>query len=118
MYKYSTKDLPNAFNDYFTKRSNIHCYKIRHVNDLNLIRKERKKERKNFLTILYERLVPFFGFLLIKKNHKLKNRSAIPESVQENSFFQIMNSFFLSSKVLCFVFLSCSAFFCGYLDVM
>ena len=36
MYKYSINDLPNAFNDYFTKRSDIHGYKTRHVNDLNL----------------------------------------------------------------------------------
>ena len=36
MYKYSTNDLPNIFNDYFTKGSDIHGYQTRHVNDLNL----------------------------------------------------------------------------------
>ena len=61
MYKYSINDLPNAFNDYFTKRSDIHGYKTRHVNDLNLTKK------KKIPTILFERLVPFFGILLIKK---------------------------------------------------
>ena len=30
MYKYSTNDLPNIFNDYFTKRSDIHGYQTRH----------------------------------------------------------------------------------------
>ena len=43
MYKYSINDLPNAFNDYFTKRSDIHGYKTRHVNDLNLT-----KNKKHF----------------------------------------------------------------------
>ena len=59
MYKYSINDLPNAFNDYFTKRSDIHGYKTRHVYDL--------KTKNIFPTILFERLVPFFGILLIKK---------------------------------------------------
>ena len=36
MYKYSVNELPNAFNNYFTKRSDIHDYQTRHVNDLNL----------------------------------------------------------------------------------
>ena len=35
MYKYSTNDLPGIFNDFFTKRSDIHGYQTRHVNDLN-----------------------------------------------------------------------------------
>ena len=43
MYKYSINDLPNAFNDYFTKRSDIHGYKTRHVNDLTLT-----KNKKHF----------------------------------------------------------------------
>ena len=43
MYKYSINDLPNAFNDYFTKRSDIQGYKTRHVNDLNSI-----KNKKHF----------------------------------------------------------------------
>ena len=36
MYKYSMNELPNAFDNYFTKRSDIHDYQTRHVNDLNL----------------------------------------------------------------------------------
>ena len=43
MYKYSTNDLPGIFNGYFTKRSDIHGYQTRHVNDLNLI-----KNKKHF----------------------------------------------------------------------
>ena len=39
MYKYSINDLPNEFNDYFTKRFDIHGYKTRRVNDLNLKKK-------------------------------------------------------------------------------
>ena len=36
MYKFSTNDLPLAFKEYFPKRSNIHDYPTRQVNDLNL----------------------------------------------------------------------------------
>ena len=43
MYKYSINDLPNAFNDYFTKRPDINGCKTRHVNDLNLT-----KNKKHF----------------------------------------------------------------------
>ena len=43
MYKYSTNDLPGIFNDYFTKRSDIHGYQTRHVNDPNLT-----KNKKHF----------------------------------------------------------------------
>ena len=41
MYKYSINDSPNAFNDYFTKRSDIHGYKTRHVNDFNLTKNKK-----------------------------------------------------------------------------
>ena len=41
MYKYSINDLPKAFNGYFTKRSDIHGYKTRHVNDLNLTKNKK-----------------------------------------------------------------------------
>ena len=36
MYKYSIIDLPVAFKEYFMKRSDIHDYPTRHVNNLNL----------------------------------------------------------------------------------
>ena len=36
MYKYSINDLPVAFKEYFMKRSDIHDYPTRHVNNLNL----------------------------------------------------------------------------------
>ncbi len=36
MYKYSINELPVAFKNYFTKRSDIHNYPTRHVNDLNI----------------------------------------------------------------------------------
>ena len=36
MYRFSISDLPVAFKEYFTKRSEIHDYPTRHVNDLNL----------------------------------------------------------------------------------
>ena len=36
MYKFSTNDLLLAFKEYFHKRSNIHNYETRHVNDLKL----------------------------------------------------------------------------------
>ena len=41
MYKYSVNELPNVFDfdNYFTKRSDIHDYQTRHVNDFNLTKK-------------------------------------------------------------------------------
>ncbi len=36
MYKNSIRDLPTAFNNFFTKRSTIHGYQTRQVNDLNI----------------------------------------------------------------------------------
>ena len=36
MYRFSISDLPVAFKEYFKKRSEIHNYPTRHVNDLNL----------------------------------------------------------------------------------
>ena len=45
MYKYYINDLPYAFNDYFTKRSDIHDYKTRYVNDLNLTNKTNKQNK-------------------------------------------------------------------------
>ena len=56
MYKYSTNDLPGIFNDYFTKRSDIHGYQTRHVNDLNLT-----KTKNTFLITPSERVAQFFG---------------------------------------------------------
>ena len=50
MYKYSINDLPNAFNDYFTKRSYIHGYKTRHENDLNLTAQTNKQTKKQTKT--------------------------------------------------------------------
>ncbi len=43
MYKHSTNGLPNVFNDYFVKHSDIHSYPTRRVNDLNLT-----KNKKSF----------------------------------------------------------------------
>ena len=39
--KYFINDLPNMFNDYFAKGSDIHGYQTRHVNDLNLTKKQK-----------------------------------------------------------------------------
>ena len=36
MYRFSIGDLPVAFKNYFSKRSDIHEYPTRHVNDLNV----------------------------------------------------------------------------------
>ena len=36
MFKSSFTDLPVAFKDFFTKRSDTHDYPTRHVNDFNL----------------------------------------------------------------------------------
>ena len=36
MYKFSINELPTSFKDYFKKRSDVHDYPTRHVNDLNL----------------------------------------------------------------------------------
>ena len=51
MYKYSVNVLPNIFNDYFTKRPDIHGYQTRHVNDLNLTKNyKNKNQTKNTQT--------------------------------------------------------------------
>ena len=56
MFKYFINYLSNAFNDYFTKRSDIHDYKTRHVNYLKLQKKKKKKKKKKniFPTILFD----------------------------------------------------------------
>lgn len=36
MFKHSINELPNAFHNYFSKRSDIHEYLTRHIDDLNL----------------------------------------------------------------------------------
>ena len=36
MYRFAIDDLPVAFKNYFSKRSDIHDYPTRHDNDLNL----------------------------------------------------------------------------------
>ena len=41
MYKYSINDLPQSFNTYFVKRSEIHDYQTRHVDNLNLTKNKR-----------------------------------------------------------------------------
>ena len=41
MYRFSIGDLPVAFKNYFSKRSDIHEYPSRHVNDLNLTNDEK-----------------------------------------------------------------------------
>ena len=72
-----------SYNDYFTKRSHIHGYKARHVNDLNLTNNKQKqnktRKKSTFPTILFERLVPFFGILQKKKiiNSKTVRQSGI-----------------------------------------
>ena len=41
MYKYSIGDLPSAFSGYFTKRSDIHDYPTRHVNNFQLTKNKK-----------------------------------------------------------------------------
>ena len=101
MYKYSINDLPNAFIDYFTKRSDIHGYKTRHVNDLNLT-----KNKKHFSNHSDWTTGPILWNSIDKKWYIQKPLSNSGISIRK-PLSQIMNSFFLSSTVLCFVFLSC-----------
>ena len=56
MYRLSIIDLPVVFKEYFTKRSEIHNYPTRHVNDLmwHII-------RNPFPIMLLEQVVLFFG---------------------------------------------------------
>ena len=65
MYRFSISDLPVAFKEYFKRRSEIHDYPTRHVNDLNLT-----NNKKFFPIILYERMVPFFGTHYQKQESK------------------------------------------------
>ena len=56
MFKYFINDLPGAFKDYFTKRSDTHDYPARHVDDFNLT-----KNKKLFATSLFKLVATFFG---------------------------------------------------------
>ena len=61
MYRFSIDDLPAAFKNYFSKRSDIHDYPTRHVNDLNLT------NNNHFQIILFVHVVPFFGILYLNQ---------------------------------------------------
>jgi hypothetical protein len=41
MYKYSKEQLPSIFTCFFTKRSDIHDYQTRSINNLNLTRNKK-----------------------------------------------------------------------------
>ena len=56
MYKFYINDLPVAFNDYFKKRSDIHDYPTRKINNLTL-----SLNRNPFLIMLFELVDPIFG---------------------------------------------------------
>ena len=59
MYKYHITGLPVAFNNYFKKRSEIHDYPTRQVNDLAL-----SLNKKNcFLIMLFEQVDHIYGIL-------------------------------------------------------
>ena len=56
MYKYSTDYLPNVFNAYIRKRSQIHNRKTRNMTNYNL-----KKNRTNFASKGVKTSEPVFG---------------------------------------------------------
>ena len=65
MYRFSIDDLPVAFKNYFSKRSDIQEYPTRQVNDLNLT-----KNKKSF------------------SDHTIRNRvpilwNSLPKSIKE-----------------------------------
>ena len=41
MYRYSINDLPPTFDNFFSKRSDVHGYQTRHVNDYNIVKNKR-----------------------------------------------------------------------------
>ena len=50
MYRHDINDLPVAFKDYFKKRSEIHNYKTRHTNDLQLTNNKKTFSDKGIRT--------------------------------------------------------------------
>ena len=43
MYRFSTNDLPTAFKDFFSRRSQVHDYQTRHVNNFSITNNNNKK---------------------------------------------------------------------------
>ena len=79
MYKYSTNDLPGIFNDYLTKRSDIHGYHTRHVNDLNLT-----KNKKHFSDHSVRTSGPILWNNLEKKIKSVKSVKQFRNQYQQN----------------------------------
>jgi len=82
MYKYSINRLPNVFNDYFTKRSDIHNYQTRHINDFNIT-----KNKKAFPDRAVRTCGPFLWNTLDKS---LKHSNSVKHF--RNQFKQVMVS--------------------------
>lgn len=77
MYKYSNNDLPVAFNDFFSKKSDIHEYQTRQVNDFNITNNKKTFSDRGFRTsgpILWNSLTK-----------DLKNSSSVNSLRQSNS---------------------------------
>ena len=112
MYKFSINDLPNAFNVYFTKRSDIHGYKTRHVNDLNLT-----KNKKHFSDHSVRTTGPILWNSIDKK---LKNSKTVKQFRNQYKKTLISNYeqfiYFSSTGFVCL--LSCWALLCGCLNVI
>ena len=66
MYKYSISDPPVAFKEYFMKRSAIHDYPTRHINNLNLT-----NAGNLFSTMLFELMARSFGTRFQKQSENL-----------------------------------------------
>ena len=58
MYRNSINKLPSSFNNYFTKRSDVHNYPTRHGNHLNV-----PQNKKHFRIVLYVPVAPNFRIL-------------------------------------------------------
>lgn len=75
MYKHSINDIPVAFNDYFSRRSDIHEYSTRQVNNLNTT-----KNKKWFS----DRRIQMASFLWDSLSKDIRNSSSVKCFRQNN----------------------------------
>ena len=79
MFKYHTNDLPVSFNDYFKKRSDIHKYQTRHVNDLCIAR-----NKKSFADNAIRTSGPLLWNSLSSQIKQSKNMNQFRKQLKQN----------------------------------
>ena len=87
--EYSINDLPGAFKDYFTKRSDTHDYSPGHVNDFNLT-----KNKKAFSDHAIRTRGPVPWILLSKSLKDSKSVKHFRKQLKQNLSYFMNNQLF------------------------